>query len=109
MAEGFIGEAAYAAVSLGLLPGSQSCVALLCHEPARQTVVGTMFGGSRTQEVPNLAALLADAPTRDPVRRPCFHTWTEDEEKARKLIADEERAWICWSPIQAGVATRSRS
>jgi len=89
--QGSLMHPAYAAVSLGLLHGSQPDVFVVCHEPGRRDVLGAPgFALPSVEEVIELTMLLGRR-TNPAIR--CggfaFNTAAMDEGAATKLMADE--------------------
>jgi len=91
--QGAITHPAYAAVSLGLLHGSQPDVFVVCHEPGRTEMLGTAgYTLTSVEEIVELTALLGRR-TNPAIR--CggfaFNTSRLGDEEATELMARESR------------------
>lgn len=106
--QGSLFHPAYAAVSLGLLHGSQPDVFVVCHEPGRDTVLGAPdFALPSVEEVSGLTVALGRR-TNPAIR--CggiaYNTAALDaDEAARLMAADSERLGLpVADPIRGGPA-----
>ncbi len=106
--QGSLLHPAYAAVSLGLLHGSQPDVFVVCHEPGRQVVLGAPgYGVPSVEEIIELTILLGRR-TNPAIRcgGVAYNTSMLDEREAAELMArDRERFGLpVADPIRGGAA-----
>ena len=89
--QGSLFHPAYAAVSLGLLHGSQPDIIVVCHQPGRTKMVGT--AGYMVRDIPTLIdlSLRLGALTNPAIR--CagvsLNTSAFNDDEAKRLMADE--------------------
>ncbi|MCJ8159619.1 DUF1611 domain-containing protein [Sphingomonas sp. LaA6.9] len=105
--QGSLFHPAYAAVSLGLLHGSQPDVIVVCHEPGRQVMLGTTFAAPSVEDT--IALNLELGRRTNPAIRcggVALNTSQLDaDEAARVIAAESERLGLhVADPIRGGAA-----
>jgi len=105
--QGSLFHPSYAAVSLGLLHGSQPDAFVVCHEPTRKKMAGTSFDVPSIHDVIDLT-MRAGRRTNPLIRCAgiAINTLKMDDASARNLIQSTERRLKlpCTDPIRFGVA-----